>query len=52
MSPAALLLLVLAALLVAALPVWRYSRGWGVVPSGSLALVLCIVGVLLFFGRD
>ena len=52
MTPAAALLLVLAALLVAALPVWRYSRGWGVVPSGSLAVLLAIVGVLLLMGRE
>ncbi len=52
MTPAAVLLIVLAALLVAALPAWRHSRGWGYVPSGSLALVLAIAGALLFMGRD
>ena len=49
---AVFLLIAIVALLVGVLPTWRYSRGWGYVPSGSLALVLAIVVVLLLIGRS
>jgi hypothetical protein len=42
---------VLGALLVVALPIWRHSRTWGYFPVGGLALVLVIVGVLAMLGR-
>jgi hypothetical protein len=41
MSP--LILLVIVLLLLAALPTWPYSRGWGYYPSGGLGLVLLIL---------
>jgi len=38
-----LLLIILILLLVAALPTWPYSTGWGYYPSGGLGLVVVIV---------
>jgi hypothetical protein len=49
MSPLILLLIVV--LVVAALPAWPYSAGWGYYPSGGLGLVLLILVVLLLLGR-
>ena len=49
MSPLILLLVVI--LIVAALPAWPYSAGWGYYPSGGLGLVLVILLVLLLVGR-
>lgn len=46
-----ILLVVLVALLLGALPTWGHSRSWGVWPSGGLGLVLIIVLVLLLMGR-
>ena len=40
MSLGFLLLIVVALLLVGAVPTWRYSSGWGYGPSGVLGLVL------------
>jgi hypothetical protein len=46
--------LILAALtmiaLVSALPMWRHSRGWGLLPSSSLGLVLVIVAIVFLTG--
>lgn len=42
-----LLLLLLLALLVAALPSWPYSRGWGYFPSGALTILLIILLLVL-----
>jgi hypothetical protein len=49
MSPLILLLVVI--LIIAALPAWPYSAGWGYYPSGGLGLVLVILLVLLLVGR-
>jgi len=49
MSP--LILLVIIVLVVAALPAWPYSAGWGYYPSGGLGLILLILVVLLLLGR-
>ena len=49
MSLIALIVLVL--VLVAALPTWPYSSGWGYYPSGGLGLVLLIVIILAVTGR-
>lgn len=46
-----ILLLVLVVLLIAALPAWPYSSGWGFYPSGGLGTVLVIVLVLVLLGR-
>jgi Protein of unknown function (DUF3309) len=45
MSPLLLILLII--LLIAILPSWPYSRGWGYFPSGTLGLILVIVLVLV-----
>lgn len=38
-----ILLLIVIILLIAALPSWPYSRGWGYYPSGGLGLILLIL---------
>ena len=45
------LLLIVIILLVAVLPTWPYSSGWGYYPSGGLGLVLLILVVLALMGR-
>jgi len=45
------LLVILIVLLIAVLPSWPYSAGWGYYPSGGLGLVLLILLVLLLLGR-
>ena len=45
-----ILLGLLLLLLLAALPAWPYSRGWGYYPSGGLGLVLLILLLLLMMG--
>jgi hypothetical protein len=37
--------------LIAAIPAWPYSAGWGYYPSGGLGLILLIVIILLLAGR-
>jgi hypothetical protein len=44
-------LIVLIVILVAALPTWPYSSGWGYYPSGVLGLLLIIVLILALTGR-
>ncbi len=46
-----LLLVILIVLLIAALPTWPYSAGWGYYPGGLLGIVLIVVLVLLLLGR-
>ena len=46
-----LILLLLIVLILAVIPSWPYSRGWGYYPSGGLGLVLLIVVILLLMGR-
>ena len=45
-----LLLLILLILILAAVPAWPYSRGWGYYPSGGLGTILVILIVLMFLG--
>jgi hypothetical protein len=45
------LLIILILLLVAALPTWPYSAGWGYYPSGGLGLILVVLLVLALLGR-
>jgi hypothetical protein len=45
-----LLLILLIVLLLAVLPAWPYSRGWGYYPSGGLGAVLVVLLVLVFMG--
>ena len=44
-------ILLLVILVLALMPTWPYSRGWGYYPSGGLGLVLLIVVILLLMGR-
>jgi Protein of unknown function (DUF3309) len=46
-----ILLLILILILIAALPTWPYSRGWGYYPSGALTIILVIILVLVLAGR-
>jgi len=46
-----ILLIVLLILLVAALPAWPYSAGWGYYPSGGLGTILVVVLILLLLGQ-
>lgn len=46
MSTNSLLLIILVLLLIGALPVYPYSRGWGYYPSGVLTVVVVVVLVL------
>jgi hypothetical protein len=46
-----LFLLLLIVLILAVIPSWPYSRGWGYYPSGGLGLVLLVVVLLLLMGR-
>jgi hypothetical protein len=45
------LLVVLIVVLLAVLPTWPYSTGWGYYPSGGLGLVVLILIILLVMGR-
>jgi len=47
MSTILLIILVLA--LLAALPAWPYSRGWGYFPSGLLGLLLLVLILMYLF---
>ena len=47
----AILLVVLFILLIAALPAWPYSGGWGYYPSGGLGTILVVVLILVLLGR-
>jgi hypothetical protein len=45
------LVILLFLMLIAAIPAWPYSAGWGYYPSGGLGLILLIVVILLLAGR-
>jgi len=45
------LIIVLIILVIASLPTWPYSSGWGYYPSGGLGLVVPILLILLLTGR-
>jgi asparagine N-glycosylation enzyme membrane subunit Stt3 len=51
MTIGTLLLIVLIALLVGALPSWPHSRSWGYYPSGFFTIALIVIVVLLVAGR-
>jgi uncharacterized protein DUF3309 len=46
-----ILLVVVVLMLLAAMPTWPHSRGWGYYPSGGLGLVLLVLVVLMLSGR-
>jgi hypothetical protein len=43
-------LIVLILLLIAVLPTWPYSAGWGFYPSSGLGLILIIIIILAVAG--
>jgi hypothetical protein len=45
------LFILLVLVLLAALPTWPYSAGWGYYPSGGLGLILIILLILALSGR-
>ncbi len=45
-----LFFIILVILILALLPAWPYSRGWGYYPSGGFGLLLLILVLLLLFG--
>jgi hypothetical protein len=46
-----LLIVLLVLLLLAAIPAWPHSRGWGYRPSGLVTLLLLIIIILALTGR-
>ena len=46
-----IVLIILVALLVGALPAWPYRAGWGYYPSGALGTVLFVLLILALLGR-
>ena len=46
-----ILLVVVAVMLLGAMPAWPHSRGWGYYPSGSLGLVLLVLVIMFLSGR-
>ena len=46
-----ILLIVAILLLLGALPLWPYSRGWGYAPGGVLAAVLVVLLALVLLRR-
>jgi hypothetical protein len=51
MSTRLLLLILVIVVLIAVLPTWPYSRGWGYYPGGILGVILIIVLILLLLGQ-
>jgi hypothetical protein len=46
-----ILLVVVVLMLLGAIPLWPYSRGWGYYPSGGLGLILLVLIILMLSGR-
>jgi hypothetical protein len=51
MSTRLLLLILVIVALIAVLPTWPYSRGWGYYPGGILGVILIIVLILRGLGQ-
>lgn len=47
MTLTSILVILLVLVLIAALPVYSYSRDWGYFPSGTLALIVTMVALML-----
>jgi len=45
-----LMLLLLLVIVLAVMPAWPYSRGWGYYPSGGLGTILIVLVVLMLLG--
>lgn len=50
MNTTTLILIILIVLLVAGLPNWEHSRGWGYWPSGLLGAIVVVLLILLLLG--
>jgi len=50
MSLSAILIALVVLFIIATVPVWPYSRTWGLWPSGALGLVLVVLVGLLVMG--
>ena len=46
-----LLLVILILVLLAVLPSWPYSRGWGYYPSGIVGVIVVIILILWLLGK-
>jgi hypothetical protein len=46
-----LILVVLIALVLGALPTWRHSASWGYAPSGGIGLLVLVLVILALTGR-
>lgn len=46
-----ILVIILALMLIGALPNWGYSQSWGYFPSGGLGLVVFVLVILVLMGR-
>lgn len=46
-----LMLIVVMVILLAVLPSWPYSTGWGYYPSGAVGLLLILLLLLIALGR-
>ena len=51
MSLTDILTVILVVVLIGALPVYPYSRGWGYGPSGVLGVILLVILLLVVMGR-
>ncbi len=49
--PRTIIAILLVLLIVALLPTWPYSVGWGYYPSGTIGLIFIILLILLLIGR-
>ena len=49
MSTGMILIILLIVLLLASIPQWPYSRGWGYYPSGLLTFLVVVVLLLILF---
>ena len=46
-----ILLVILIVLLIAGLPTWPYSSGWGYYPTGGIGLIVLVLILFMLFGR-
>jgi hypothetical protein len=46
-----IILLILALVLLGALPTWPYSRSWGYYPSSLIGVLLLVIVLLVLTGR-
>jgi hypothetical protein len=52
MTISTILLIILLALIIGAIPTWPHSRAWGYGPSGGLGLLFAVVLLFVLFGRQ